>query len=169
MKRDRGRSRVYKVEEAVFAGSEASRLRSFDEVVEVAEAVFDTRWWSRFDVEVELRQTRPSARSSFCDFYGGRSFTVAMCPAQLEAATLAHELAHVITSVSDVGDPGHGPTFRSAMVDLTAVILGHRWSDTLLDALHDAGLDIGQRKWWAPGRSELVVARRTGRLEMAAA
>ena len=71
---------------------------------------------------------------------------VRLAAPQMTAATLVHELAHVLAGV----EAGHGPTFRRAHVDLVGYCFGDAEAEWLLDAYAAMGLAPGERTWPSP-------------------
>jgi hypothetical protein len=150
---DAERAQVYAAERAAFGGTLHERQRPFEELDQRLRAVIGSAWWP--GPEVVLRAARADARRSSAversrPVARGRGSGVAveirLAVGQLDEATLAHELAHVLAGVRS----GHDERFRAAHVDVSQVMLGEIAAGWLRAAYLDHGLGLGRRAWPAP-------------------
>jgi hypothetical protein len=146
---DRGREAVYAAEAAAFGGTTLEEPRRFAELRERANALIAGDWWRRAGGgPADVVAARPSARSSSAR---NAARTVVRLPVgQLDEATLAHELAHVLAGV----EHGHDERFRAAHVDVVAVLAGSRHAGALTGSYREFGLALAARTWPPPVRAE---------------
>lgn len=145
---DHGRDAVAAVEDAAFGGTvhdEAIDRRALEQALE---GVVDGPWWRSCGPRVEVVVPRRGARSSSARECGS-GVEVRLTDEQLTIATLVHELAHALAGI----DAGHGPWFRAAHVDITAVVGGTAIAAALRLAYRDFDLDVAARTWPAPFRA----------------
>jgi hypothetical protein len=145
---DCGREAVYAAEETAFGGTDLEDPRPLDELRARATAVVDGHWWSRAGGQpVDIVAARADARSSTArDRDCGA--VIRLAEAQLDTATMAHELAHVLAGIHR----GHDELFRAAHVDVVAVLAGSSASASLAGAYRAFGLPVGPRAWPPPVR-----------------
>ena len=141
---DTGREAVYAAEIAAFEGTSYESVVEFDELVTLARTVTDAAWWPCGDTAIV--RARSDASSSSTRQRGSDQPVVRLAAPQMTAATVLHELAHVLAGVG----AGHGPTFRRAHVDLVGYVLGDTEAEWLLDAYAAVGLEPGARSWPTP-------------------
>jgi hypothetical protein len=141
---DIGRQAVYAAEIAAFEGTCHETLVDFEALVTLARTVTDSSWWPCGDIAVV--RARRDAGSSSTRQRGSDGPTVRLAAPQMTAATLVHELAHVLAGVGT----GHGARFRRAHVDLVGFTLGDLEAGWLLDAYAAMGLAPGERSWPQP-------------------
>jgi hypothetical protein len=141
---DDGRAAVYAAEIAAFEGTSHEALAPFDELVALARAITDAKWWPHGDIAVV--RARADSETSSARQRGDARPTVRLAAPQMTAATLVHEFAHVLAGVG----LGHGPAFRRAHVDLAGYALGDTEGGWLLDAYAAMQLAPGQRTWPKP-------------------
>ena len=141
---DVGREAVYAAEIAAFEGTSHEVIADFDVLVALASTITGAGWWPHGPIEI--RRARRDAGSSSTRQRGSEVPVVRLAAPQMTAATLAHELAHVLAGLA----AGHGPVFRRAHVDLVGVALGADEAEWLLDAYAAMGLAPGERTWPAP-------------------
>lgn len=167
---DHERAQVYAAEEMAYGGTTLEELISFDAVASCIAAVIADPWWPGGSVQVE--RARRDARSSSARSCHSGVARIRLAAGQLTLATGIHELGHVLASAGGGAgvragagaggetavepDPGHGPRFRRAHIDIAAVAFGVERAGWLLDAYQRAGLSIGDRSWpeppvWASG------------------
>ena len=116
----------------------------------VAEVVGGS-WWTACGPPVTLVTPRRTARSSTARARDGvAAVEIRLTDEQLTVATVAHELAHALAGVGE----GHGSRFRTAYVDVVALLAGAAAADRLRDAFTTFGVPAGQRAWPAPWRAE---------------
>ena len=96
--------------------------------------------------DTAIVRARSDASSSSTRQRGSDQPVVRLAAPQMTAATVLHELAHVLAGVG----AGHGPTFRRAHVDLVGYVLGDTEAEWLLDAYAAVGLEPGARSWPTP-------------------
>jgi hypothetical protein len=147
---DRGREAAYAAEEAAFGGTTLEESRPLAEIRERAASITGGDWWRRTGAPaVDVVAARSSARSSSARAPGRRA-VVRIAAGQLDEATVSHELAHVLAGV----EHGHDERFRTAHVDVVAMLAGSRSADRLTAAYRAFGLVIGPRAWPPPVRVE---------------
>jgi hypothetical protein len=140
---DRDRAQVYAAELAAYDGTDLEVLVRFDDLVALGGRVCAEPWWPRGAVRVvRARGDARSSRTPACR--GGHE--VRLAAPQMTAATLVHELAHVLAGVA----AGHGPRFRRAHVDIAASVFGGAEAGWLADAYAAAGLRLAARSWEEP-------------------
>jgi hypothetical protein len=145
---DRGREAVYAAEEATFGGTELEDRCAFSELVVVAANVVRGEWWREAGgPPVEVVAARADARSSSARA-DPDNVAIRLAAGQLDKATLAHELAHVLAGV----DHGHDDRFRAAHVDVVAVLAGSAPAAVLAGSYAAFGLVVGPRAWPPPTR-----------------
>ncbi len=148
---DRGREAVYAAEEAAFGGTMLAEPRPFLELRLRAEAVVTGVWWQRAGgPPTEVVAARASAQASSARSTDPARAVVRLAGGQLDEATLAHELAHVLAGV----DHGHDERFRAATVDVIALLAGSDPAEALAASYRAFGLVIGARTWPPPVRAE---------------
>jgi hypothetical protein len=146
---DRGREAVYAAEEAAFGGTDLEDRRPLAELQARAATLVDGDWWARAGGRpVDVVAARLDARSSSARGRGGGA-VVRLAEAQLDTATVAHELAHVLAGI----DQGHDERFRAAHVDVVAVLAGSRAAAALAASYRTFGLTVGPRPWPPPVRA----------------
>ena len=141
---DIGREAVYAAEIAAFEGTCHETLVEFDSLAALARTVAQAAWWPCGAIEVV--RARIDAGSSSTRQRGSGDPVVRLAAPQMTAATLLHELAHVLAGVGS----GHGGRFRRAHVDLVGYTLGDLEAGWLLDAYAAMGLEPGVRTWPSP-------------------
>jgi hypothetical protein len=141
---DIGREAVYAAEIAAFEGTCHETLVEFPSLVALARTVTDSSWWPCG--EIAIVRARRDAGSSSTRQRGSGDPVIRLAAPQMTAATLLHELAHVLAGVGS----GHGGHFRRAHVDLVGYTLGDPEAGWLLDAYAAMGLQPGPRTWPAP-------------------
>ena len=144
MTADDGRAAVYAAEIAAFEGTSYETLTPFDELVALAGTITAAAWWPHGEVPVV--RARTGAGTSSARQRGGDRPTVRLAAPQMTAATLVHELAHVLAGVGS----GHGPTFRRAHIDLAGYAFGATEASWLLDAYSAMRISPGPRTWAQP-------------------
>jgi hypothetical protein len=142
--RDVGREAVYAAEIAAFEGTCHETLVEFESLVVLARTVIEAPWWPCG--EIAIVRARRDAGSSSARQRGSGNPVVRLATPQMTAATLLHELAHVLAGLGS----GHGGPFRRAHVDLVGYTLGDLEAGWLLDAYAAMGLEPGTRAWPAP-------------------
>ena len=141
---DIGREAVYAAEIAAFEGTCHETLIGFESLVALARTVIESSWWPCG--EIAIVRARRDAGSSSTRQRGSGAPVVRLAAPQMTAATLLHELAHVLAGLGS----GHGGRFRRAHVDLVGYTLGDLEAGWLLDAYGAMGLEPGPRTWPAP-------------------
>jgi hypothetical protein len=141
--RDEGRAEVYAAELAAYDGTDLEAVVPFEQLVALAARITGAPWWPS-GRRVTLRAARSDARSSTTRWRGG--IVVRIAAPQATAATVVHELAHVLAGPS----AGHGAAFRRAHVDLATVAFGAARAAWLDAAYRAAGLAFGPRTWQPP-------------------
>jgi hypothetical protein len=146
---DRGREAVYAAEEAAFGGTILAEPQPFAELQARADAIVRGVWWHRAGAPpTEVIAARASARAS-----SARSTdpaVIRLAASQLDEATMAHELAHVLAGIGH----GHDERFRAAHVDVIALLAGSGPAEALAAGYRAFGLVIGARMWPPPVRAE---------------
>jgi hypothetical protein len=146
---DVGREAVYAAEEVAFGGTTLEEPRPFAELRKRADAITAGDWWRRAGgPPTDVIAARTSARSSSAR-HADRAL-VLLAAGQLDEATLAHELAHVLAGV----DHGHDERFRATHLDVVAVLAGSRHAAALTASYREFGLVLGPRTWPPPVRAE---------------
>jgi hypothetical protein len=145
---DRGREAVYAAEEAAFGGNDLANPRPLADLQARATTIVDGDWWRLAGgPPVDVVAARSDARSSSThDGDGGA--VIRLARGQLDMATVAHELAHVLTGV----EHGHNERFRAAHVDVVAVLAGSGAAAALAGSYRAFGLTVGVRAWLPPVR-----------------
>ena len=147
-RQDWGREAVYAAEQAAFGGTDLEDQMPLDQLRVRATTVVDGDWWARAGgPPVDIVAARIDARSSTARGCG-RAAVIRLADAQLDIATMAHELAHVLAGI----DRGHDERFRSAHVDVVAVVAGSRAAAALAASYRAFGLMVGLRPWPPPVR-----------------
>jgi hypothetical protein len=141
---DIGRESVYAAEVAAFEGTNHEVVVPFGELVDLAHTVTAAPWWPRGDITIVPART--DARSSSARQRGSGSPVVRLAAPQMTAATVLHELAHVLAGVAR----GHDSVFRAAHVDLVGYSFGDEPAAWLTDAYAAMGLALGPRAWPTP-------------------
>jgi len=151
--RDASRSALYAVEHLVFAETLFSEPIGPAGVLDLAGLVGGSDWWRANGVPFEVVPTRREAQhsSAQAESSGDTRGQIRLSVHQEDAATLAHELAHLLAAHHGIG-PAHGPLFVAAEIDVVAVVCGTIVADRLAHALADAGLPAASRAWEAPER-----------------
>ena len=145
---DRGREAVYAAEEAAFGGTDLEDHLPLDALRARATTLVDGDWWVRAGgPPVDVVAARVDARTSTARRRGGAAL-IRLAEAQLDIATVAHELAHVLAGI----DRGHDEWFRAAHVDVVAVLAGSGASAALAASYRTFGLPVAPRPWPPPVR-----------------
>lgn len=143
---DIGREALYAAEIAAFDGTSYETVVAFESLVELARTVTSARWWPFGEVDVV--RARTDAVSSSTRQRGRGPAVVRLAASQMTAATLVHELAHVLAGV----EAGHGGAFCRAHLDLVGAAFGAEPAAWLSDAYDAMGLVVGGRTWPEPQR-----------------
>ncbi len=145
---DRGREAVYAAEEAAFGGTDLDDPRPLGELRARATTIVDSDWWNRAGgPSVDVIAARTDSRSSTAS-RRSRGAVIRLAEAQLDTATVAHELAHVLAGI----DHGHDELFRSAHVDVVAMFAGSGVAASLAESYGAFGLSLRPRRWPPPVR-----------------
>jgi hypothetical protein len=143
---DRGKTAVYAAEDAAFGGAEIDTVVAFAQLHSVGRRTIDGEWWSLAGgPPVEVVRAPANALSSSARVCHSLP-VVHIAAAQSTVSTLAHELAHVLAGVGH----GHDELFRSAHVDMVAVLAGSGPARQLERAYRDFGLAVARRPWPPP-------------------
>lgn len=144
--RDDERQRVYDAEDAAFLETSYADRLGRRGCQWLLERFVATRWWAATAAATPvLRAARiDSARST--TVIGGAGAQVRIGPGMDQAHVLSHELAHLLATPA----AGHGALFRTAHLDVAAVLLGRQGSQRLADRYGRAGLVLASRPWAAP-------------------
>lgn len=150
---DRGQRAVAEAEEAAFGGTDLDAPEPRAELERVVRDVTGGPWWASCGPPVRVVTPRSSARSSSAR--GGPAdasgvVEIRLTDEQLTMGTVAHELAHALAGVAH----GHGPRYRRAAVDVTALLAGADAAERLADAFGSFGVPAGTRAWPSPYRAE---------------
>lgn len=155
---DVDRAAVYAAELAAFEGTDLEDVIDFSRLRERMRSFTAGEWWPGPDVDVIAARTDAASSSTRCAMSaaGGR-MTIRLAAVQMTSATAAHELAHALAGLDD----GHGPLFRSAYLDVVAVITNidstdrrrELHVDQLAMAFAQFGLRSGGRRWPPPPAS----------------
>lgn len=151
MTRDADRSRVYAVEELVFGETLFAEPIGEGGVLDLAAAIAVDPWWVECGVAFKVVPARRESNHSLARM-GPSNDDVAhirLTVHQQDAATLAHELAHLLAHVHGA-DVAHGALFRAAEIDLVTLVCGPAASRRLERAFAGDGLDAAPRRWDAP-------------------
>jgi hypothetical protein len=149
---DLGRAEVYAAELEAFDGTDLEVVVAFDEAAALAARVMSDPWWSA--PRVPVLPARSDAHSSSTRARAASQTVIRLAAPQCTAATVVHELAHVLAGVA----AGHGPSFRRAHVDIATVAFGADRSAWLLDAYERASLQLGPRAWPPPPPPAVAIA-----------
>jgi hypothetical protein len=145
---DRGREAVYAAEEAAFGGTELDDPRPLVDLRARATTIVEGDWWSRAGgPPVDVLAARVDARSSTARRHS-RGTVIRLAEPQLDTATMAHELAHVLAGI----DHGHDELFRAAHVDVVAVLAGSGAAASLAASYCAFALPLAPRRWPPPVR-----------------
>lgn len=149
--RDSTRSRTYAAEEAAFAHTLYHERLGMHGATRLARMLAAEPWWMKLGIDFEVVATRRESTRSFAR-YGGED-----APDQIRlsiggenAATLAHECAHLVVINHSPGVAAHGPEFRTALLDVATVLLGTTGREMLADAFAQDRLSVGPRQWDRP-------------------
>ncbi len=148
MTRDSDRSRVYAAEDLVFDETLFTEPLGATGIVEMARLIAADPWWLAEGIEFRVTPARRESHHSSARVTAGVA-RIRLSLRQEDAATLAHELAHLVATHRG-GRTGHGPLFRAAELDVVAVVCGTAASARLARAFADDGLAIAPRLWQAP-------------------
>src|SRR5262245_34937714 len=145
---DLGREAVYAAEESAFGGTDLEDPLPLADLRVRTATVVDGAWWrASGGPPVDVVAARGDARSSTAR-HPGRDALIRLAGPQLDVATVAHELAHALAGI----DHGHGERFRTAHVDVVAVLSGSAPAALLASSYRAFGLGIGVRSWPPPAR-----------------
>lgn len=147
---DRGRAAVAAVEEAAFGGTHADETLDREVLHDLIAAVVNGPWWQQCGPAVTVITPRRSTRSSTARSRDAEPVEIRLAEGQLTTATVAHELAHALAGVA----AAHGELFRSAHIDVCALLCGATAADALAAAYPAFGLSVAARPWSAPWRSD---------------
>lgn len=155
MTRDASRSAVYAVEHAVFAETLFSEPLGPAGVLDLAELLAGTGWWQRNGVSFTVVPTRRESQHSSANTRptGGRSAQIRLSVHQEDAATLAHEIAHLLAALHGTTTP-HGPVFIAAELDVASLVCGTIAAARLTRAFTEARLTAADRTWERPDQVE---------------
>lgn len=164
---DRHRQAVYDAEEVAFGGTIYEEPMALAEAADLVRSFCEDDRWTELGLPVpEVRPTRRDSNHSYARC-GDDGVSIHLSPTGCTAATIAHELAHVLVRGSGrTGEADHGPSFRRADVDLVAALLGTAVADRLAAAFAAAGLDLATSSgvdrssggFWASWRSARTLA-----------
>lgn len=149
MIRDTKRSAVYAVEHAVFAETLFSEPLGAAGVLDLSGLVSATAWWGRNGVPFTVGPTRREAQHSWAGHAAGRPARIKFSVHQEDAATLAHELAHLLAARHGSAT-AHGPIFVAAEIDTVTLICGTIAAGRLARGFSEAGLSGAVRPWEPP-------------------
>ncbi|HET8930432.1 MAG TPA: hypothetical protein VFN21_07235 [Acidimicrobiales bacterium] len=151
MTRDAMRSAVYAVEHSVFAETLFSDPVGAAGMLDLAGLVADSGWWQRNGTTFEIAPTRREAQhsSATAEPAGGGPAQIRISVHQEDAATLAHELAHLLAG-SHGATPPHGPTFIAAELDVVSLVCGTIAARRMSRAFSEAGIAASARTWEPP-------------------
>jgi hypothetical protein len=134
---------VYAAEEAALGGTDLDEHCHLDVLRAHVEAVVAGDWWLQAGgPPVRVVAARSDARSSSAR-HGGERAVIRLAGGQLDLATVAHELGHVLAGV----ERGHDDQFRVAHVDVVAFIAGSKAAAVLAESYRAFGLGVGVRTW----------------------
>jgi hypothetical protein len=146
---------VYAAELAAFDGTDLEDVIDFSLLVERMQTITTGEWWPGPVVDVIVARADAVSSSTRCAMsaVGGRT-TIRLAAAQITTATAAHELAHALAGP----EVGHGAVFRTAYLDVVAVITNIDTTDRrrqlhveqLATAFAEVGLSTGDRRWPPP-------------------
>lgn len=144
--RDSDRQRVYDAEDAAFLDTTYADRLGERGCRWLVERLVATPWWAAAD------GARPTVRAARSD--SARSTTVVLegraelriGPGMDQAHVLSHELAHLLATP----DAGHGPSYRTAHVDVATVLLGRHGAARLDERYRRWALAAGSRRWPPP-------------------
>lgn len=152
---DAERAAVYAAELAAFDGTDLELVIGFQRVAARLQAVTSGTWWPGPHVDVRRARVDAQSSSTRCaiDDIRGRA-TIRLADSQSTMATGAHELAHALAGIA----LGHGGVFRSAYLDVIAVITNFETTDRRLGlhveqlavAFADGALAVEPRRWRGP-------------------
>lgn len=148
MSRDRDRRRVYGVENLIFDETLFTEPLGAAGVVDLAGLVNQDPWWVRNGVAFTVSPARRESQHSSA-FLAGEVARIRLSVHQEDAATLAHELAHLLAGRHDP-NAGHGPLFRAAELDTVTLVCGTTAAARLGRAFDDADLTVAARRWQDP-------------------
>lgn len=145
---DRGREAVYAAEEVAFGGTTFGARVPMSQLERRVRMIVEGDWWREAGgPAVDVFTARASACSSSARFDGSRAI-VRVAAGQVDEATVAHELAHVLAGVHH----GHDELFRAAHLDVVALLASAAVASRLGEAYAAFGLVVGTRTWPAPTR-----------------
>lgn len=151
MTRDAKRSAVYAVEHAVFAETLFSEPLGAAGVLDLVDLLAHTDWWQRNGTVFTVRPARRESQHSSAGITatGGRVAQIRLSIHQEDAATLAHELAHLLAARHGAST-AHGPVFVAAEIDVVTVLCGTIAAGRLAERFAEAGLLGADRSWEPP-------------------
>jgi hypothetical protein len=145
---DLGREAVYAAEESAFGGTDLEDPLPLADLRVRTATVVDGAWWTASGgPPVDVVAARGDARSSTARHHGPAA-QVRLAGSQLDVATVAHELAHVLAGI----EHGHDERFRTAHVDVVAMLSGSAPAASLASSYRAFGLELGPRNWPPPAR-----------------
>jgi hypothetical protein len=146
---------VYAAELAAFDGTDLEVVIGVPELCRRVDVVLTGEWWPGPPVTVVAARRDAESSSTRCRADAAASgVTIRVAAGQATLATAAHELGHALAGPGH----GHGPLFRSAYLDVIAVLTNldptdrrHRLHvDQLADGFADSGLTVAARTWPPP-------------------
>lgn len=147
--RDSNRSKVYAAENLVFMETLYCEPLGMTGVASLSDHLFVDEWWVRhINKFPEAVPTRRESHHSFADTTRQQ---LRFAVGHENAATLAHEAAHIATRVLHSGDiASHGVEFRATMLDVTSLLCGPVMAARLNNSYLSHGLKVGIRHRPAP-------------------
>lgn len=148
MTRDVDRQRVYAAENLVFEETLFVEPLGATGVVDLARLVGADPWWVRNGIPFTVSPARRESLHSSA-FVAGDTARIRLSIHQEDAATLAHELAHLLANRHDP-HAGHGPLFRAAELDTVTLVCGTTTAARLGRCFADSSLALARRRWQDP-------------------
>ncbi|MBS1848213.1 MAG: hypothetical protein JST73_08030 [Actinobacteria bacterium] len=151
MTRDGDRAAVYGAEDLVFAETLFAEPLGASGVTGLAAALRADDWWRSNGVAFEVVPARRESDHSSARLarHPGDIAQIRLAIHAEDAATLAHEAAHLVASIHGA-DSAHGDVFRSAEIDVVTVLCGTSAADRLARSFAAARLGCAPRAWTAP-------------------
>ena len=152
-RRDASRSAVYAAEELVFGETLYCEPLGASGVLDLARALSENGWWQANGIPFEVVPARRESQQSSASNQrrAGDAAKIRLSLHQEDAATLAHEAAHLLANAHGE-TAAHGPIFRAAEIDVVAVMCGSTASARLSRAFTDDRLAVADRSWHSPDR-----------------
>lgn len=151
MTRDNDRSRVYAAEDLVFAETLFSEPIGEGGILDLVASISVEPWWIDTGVAFRVVPSRRESNHSLARMCESDDDVaqIRLTVHQQDAATLAHELAHLV-ALAHSDEVAHGALFRKAEIDTVTLVCGSVAAGRLERAFAGNSLEVAPRRWRAP-------------------